>query len=102
MAKVRWVKVRAESELKVGMCVELRPCAWCGKRERFMLTHRQTVAKRCTEHGKCRGFEVAGRCDNDVSLCSVGAISAGSRYRLQDDDTTDDYATSETTRKERA
>ena len=32
-----WVQVRDPQELRAGALVELRPCGFCGKTERFML-----------------------------------------------------------------
>ena len=35
--KTTWVRVKDEGELRPGLTVELRPCGFCGRRERMIL-----------------------------------------------------------------
>lgn len=39
-----WIQVGSADELRAAALVELRPCGFCGKAERFMLLHRTTPA----------------------------------------------------------
>jgi hypothetical protein len=40
MKETGWVRVKREEELREAVLVELRPCGFCGKTERFILFHR--------------------------------------------------------------
>lgn len=40
MSQKGWVQVERESELREALLVELRPCGFCEKTERFILLHR--------------------------------------------------------------
>jgi len=40
MEQTGWVRVEREEELREGVLVEVRPCGFCGKTERFLLLRR--------------------------------------------------------------
>ncbi len=44
MANDTWVRVENSDELREAALVELRPCGFCGKTERFMLLRRAGTA----------------------------------------------------------
>lgn len=107
MAKDEWVRVRSEDELRAGMTVELRPCSWCGKRERFMLfrvTGRFAALSATGECFKARIFSVPSTCEREgYRRDETGffvSIREGRLYRLADLDTTDDAEVSELERED--
>ena len=52
-----WVRVESEKELRQAVLVELRPCGFCGKTERFMLLHQAGTGSSLTADGD---FQKAG------------------------------------------
>ncbi|MEO8215121.1 MAG: hypothetical protein ABI560_18120 [Myxococcales bacterium] len=88
----RWIRVKTESDLRAGMTVELRPCGFCGRRERLILLG--VEEKHLSLHhsgdmlpGQGKGWRAApGLCLNprrpvDLSV----AISTGRLWRLADE-----------------
>ena len=70
-----WKLVESEDELAVGMCVEVRRCFQCGKRERIII--RGVTAESL--------FVVYPRCTGEMSGRYRDAIREGRLYRLLDD-----------------
>lgn len=102
MAKDEWVRVKSEDELRVGMTVEIRPCALCLERERFVLLSRDSDVTCCTYCATgCRGWHAAGRlCDAHRPFCLISCIPRGTLYRLADSDTIDDTEVRELERED--
>jgi len=105
MTRDPWKLVTDEAQLRAGMTVELRPCAWCGKRERFILLRacvprpttagpgglsRPTTSKVAWLYSaRCREYE-GGRGINGVMDKSIRERRL---YALIDDDTAADETT---------
>lgn len=86
-----WVQVKSEDELRPGLTVELRPCGFCGRRERQVLL--RMGEKTLSLHhsgdllpGSGKGWFVApGLCLNPRRPFDVSAaIPAGRLWRLSD------------------
>jgi len=85
----KWVRVKSEDELRPGTTVELRPCGFCGRRERMILLGSKEKKMSLHHSGDMlaesgRGWiAVPGLCLNprrpvDLSV----AISTGRLWRL--------------------
>jgi hypothetical protein len=102
MKRDPWKLVTDEAELKVGMCVELRPCQACGRRERRILLNKGPAANtfHCYKTGKSEesisaySWAAAGRCDQSFTRWQAGsAIRERRLYALIDDDSAADETT---------
>lgn len=88
-----WIRVKAEGELRPGLTVELRPCGFCGRRERLILL-RAGYKELSLHHsgdmvpGEGRGWLVApGLCLNPTRPVDLSvSISTGRLWRLADPD----------------
>lgn len=91
-----WVRVKSESELRAGMCVELRTCSWCLKRHRRILTAQLPSSARlhCADgtirsgKGHVSWDSIPGACPKSKfpnrPFCLDRAIREGRLYRLSD------------------
>lgn len=97
MKRDEWVRVKSESELRAGMCLQLLSCVYCGGTHRFILLRREHRQTPCDgPHGKCLGWETTPRCTQPAGLCgSPTAIREGRLYRLADSQLTEDETTRE-------
>ncbi len=94
MTRDQWKLVTDEAELKVGMTVELRPCAWCRKRCRFMISERWfSDGGNCIVCGRQLAARAIGSCDDTRPHCTCNAIRERRLYALIDDDTAADETT---------
>lgn len=107
MKRDEFVLVKSEDELRPGMCVELRPCQWCGKRDRFMLMSKEPASGLFLDPDGTASpaetkweFATAGKCDDNGVIAFKYAIPNRRLYRLRDDDTAADE-TATTRLKER-
>jgi len=92
MTRDPWKLVTSARQLRAGMCVELRPCITCGKRERFVLLGKERGATFCPSHGRCRGWRTSS--GHKDSMCRApDAIYERRLYALIDDDTAADETT---------
>jgi hypothetical protein len=91
-AKPTWIRVKKEGELRPGMTVELRPCGFCGRRERMILLSFEE--KELSLHhsgdmlpGRGRGWRgVPGLCLNPRRPVDLSAAIATRRlWRLADE-----------------
>jgi hypothetical protein len=57
MAAEEWIRVEHENELSAAVLVELRPCGFCGKTERFILLRRAGTGTSLNAEGD---FQKAG------------------------------------------
>lgn len=105
MTRDPWKLVTDEAQLRAGMCVELRPCNWCGKRERFMLLrecnpmpvtvnaygerHKTTARKAWMYSSRCLEYEREIRTNGVLET----PIRERRLYALIDDDTAADETT---------
>jgi len=105
MTRDPWKLVTDEAQLKVGITVELRPCRWCGKRERFMLLRKLTPKPITVSHDGTERWTTAnaawsysGRCpeygtEREVNGVLDVCIPERRLYALIDDDTAADETT---------
>ena len=108
MARDEFVLVKSEDELRPGMCVELRPCLRCGKRDRRILTGALGRGDTVDVDGivsRAVIFYATGICPPSPGFrgdtCGFSrSIRERRLYRLRDDDTAADE-TATTRRKER-
>lgn len=90
MTRPDWVLVKGESELRVGMCVELRPCVWCNRRERLIISKRKSpTTGYATNPSGIRfsishAWHVLGRCRAEPVAFSQ-TIRERRLYRLADE-----------------
>jgi len=56
-----WIQVARADELRESVLVELRPCGFCGKTERFILLHRVAPAGGASLSAE-GDFHAAGEC----------------------------------------
>lgn len=92
-----FVLVKSEDELRPGMCVELRTCAVCGKRERAILNAESPSSD--PTRGKSAWTTLPDEVHYKRKRFGI-AIRERRLYRLIDDDTAADE-TATTRRKER-
>lgn len=106
MTRDPWKLVLDEQELAPGMCVELRPCQWCGKKERLILLTEAGAEMAACADGKRRMANQTFTCTGKCNTCPGSkhgfnlAINDRRLYRLIDDDSAADETTT-TRRKER-
>jgi hypothetical protein len=101
MKRDEWIRVKSESELRPGMAVQLRNCAWCGTRETLVILPGTTTASPMVElPGGSRAASISANSFKTTKRCKAPnrsqfglAISQGRLYRLADwnfDETSDD------------
>jgi len=96
MTRDQWKLVTSVDELRAGMCVELRPCAWCRKRERNILMREAGIQLGRSPDGSFglgKAFYAAGVCDSQEGGSYDDAIRERRLYALIDDDTAADETT---------
>ena len=105
--RATWIRVKNEDELRPGITVELRPCGFCGRRERMVLLRSQAKDLSLHHSGDMlaetgRGWVVApGLCLNPRRPVDLSAaISTRRLWRLADEDS-GDAATEEAGQKQK-
>ena len=97
MTRDPWKLVTDEAQLRVGMCLEMRPCKATARTERFVLLRRQDGQTRCypgNAHKTCRGWHSTAISNGSTVMCVAPlAIRERRLYALIDDDTAADETT---------
>jgi len=94
MTRDPWKLVTDEAQLRAGMTVELRRCARCGSRDRFVIAEMEySVGLRCGVCKRATGPRAIGSCSDHLPQCPCACIRERRLYALIDDDTAADETT---------